>query len=421
MKIPQFYRNTAFVILINGLTLGCGLFKNLILGRYLTATDLGIYSLLLAISGFVHPLSLIGQQTSLVRFLSSQNVQAFDCVKGVAQILGISLGLIIIGTMMASKIYSLTWLAGLFLLVVTFSTAVTDLVPGVLRAQGIYYLSILFFRGVNFFLVIGLVVLVLIDGIRLENVLWTFILISFGFALVTGAGAKKFFGRGEKAFPASIWRDGFFLLGTHLSLLLIVSFDRLLIPKLISFEMLGLYFAISAVMRLFELAVQSVEFVLLPGIGRLSKDRLLSLSLLIIGAGLILAVGHLIAGPYIVSLVYQGKYDSGTFLIPYFCVIGFMSFVYVIPYTLISGRMSSRCIRWLLYGNIVAMLTNIALAFVFISRWGLLGAVWTSIVVWLMRLLIAGAIIFFENPSSLEHLHFTNMKRLLRLPGAKSF
>lgn len=396
MKLKQFYKNTAFVIIFNGVALACGLGKNIILGRFLSESDLGLYSLLLAIASFFHPLSLIGQQTSLVRFLTTQSVQAYNCVKGVSQILAISLGIILVGSLIASSIYTLGVLAFFFIVISAFSNSATDLIPGILRAQGIYALSIFMFRGVNLFMILALLLLSVSGQVQLENVLWVFLLVSGGFALGTATTAAKFFGKGNKDFPAALWKDGALFLGTHLSLLVIVSIDRLLIPKLVSFEALGLYFAISAVMRLFELAVQSIEFVLLPDIHRLTKERILVISMITLGAGLLLVAFYWATGPYLVSLVYNGRYDHGIFLIPFFSAIGAASFIYVIPYTIISGRLPSKCLRHLLLGNTVAMIINVVLALVLISKFGLVGAAWATIIVWVLRIAIALIIIRLE-------------------------
>ncbi len=396
MKLENLYKNALFVILFNGLILGCGLFKNIILVPYVSEAELGVYSLLLAISGFVYPLSLVGQQTALVRFLSGREVKSFNCTRGVAEILAVSAGLIVLATAIAAKIYALTGLAVLFLVIVTFASAVTDLLPGVLRAQGMYALSIVIFRGVNLFLLAGFVVLIALARFTLENVLWTVMLITAGYALVSAAVSVRYFGTGRTPFPKYIWKEGALLLGTHLSLLVIIYSDRLLIPKLVSLEALGLYFAISAIMRLFELAAQSIEFVLLPDVHRLNARQMLLLAGAVVAGGVVLALAYVLFGPYLVALLYQGKYDAGVYLIPYLAVSGFLSILYVIPYTIISGRLPARCLQQLLYGNVAVMVLNIAAGFVLISRWELRGAALTAIIIWMIRVFMASGIIYFE-------------------------
>ncbi|MCK6559646.1 hypothetical protein HUU39_18545 [candidate division KSB1 bacterium] len=396
MKLENLYKNALFVILFNGLILGCGLFKNIILVPYVSEAELGVYSLLLAISGFVYPLSLVGQQTALVRFLSGREVKSFNCTRGVTEILAVSAALIVLATAIAAKIYALTGLAVLFLVVVTFANAVTDLLPGVLRAQGIYAVSIVIFRGVNLFLLAGFVVLIALARFTLANVLWTVMLITAGYALVSAVISVKYFGTGRTPFPKYIWKEGAMLLGTHLSLLVIIYSDRLLIPKLVSLEALGLYFAISAVMRLFELATQSIEFVLLPDVHRLNARQMLLLAGAVVAGGIVLALAYVLFGPSLVALLYQGKYDAGVYLIPYLAMSGFLSILYVIPYTIISGRLPARCLQQLLYGNVAVMVLNIAAGFVLISRWELRGAALTTIIIWMIRVFLASGIIYFE-------------------------
>lgn len=393
MKLLPFFRNTGFVLIFNGITLACGLFKNLVLARNVSEAELGLYSLVLAVVSFVYPLSLVGQQTALVRFLSGKDVDSYDCVGVVSKILTISSILVLLGTLLATLIYDLMWLPVLFIAIFALSNGVTDLVPGVLRAKGNYRFSIVVFRGVNIFHLVGFLLLAGLGIFTLTNVFWLLISVTASFAVFIYFISIRQFGRGKRPLPASLWRDGYFFFGTHVSVLVITSIDRLLIPKLLSLEALGLYFAILAVMRIFELSVNSIEFVLLPSAHRLGKRQIVKISLALLVAGGLLAVAYLWGGGFLVSIIYGGRYDHGIFLIPYFCVIGLLSLIYVVPYSLISGRLPAKSVRHLLYGNLVTMAINIALSFIMISEKGLVGATLATIIVWTLRIAIALVII----------------------------
>ena len=394
-------KKVSYVFIINGLAVGCGLFKNILLARSISEKDFGLYSLLLTIIGFLYPISLLGLQTSLVRFLSGQDFKRFNFLKGLRNILILSAIIALVGALIASDIYLLPTPLLLFLIVVIVSSAINDLIAAVLRAQGLYNLSMFIFRGVNFFILVVLIVLYTSNQLNFDNALFGIAIIFAAFSIVTSTIASKHFGRGDESFPSSIWKDGMIFWGTDISLLVVVSIDRFLIPKMLSLEALGLYFAIFAMMRLFDLTFQSFEFVLLPYARRLKKYNLIWIAIAATTVGLSLTIVYLTLGSYVVDLVYKGKYTHGVYLIPYFCVMKLMRILYVIPYSIISGRLQDKRLYQLFYSNMTTMLLSIMLALIFISIWGLVGAVLAATVAWFVRAMAGFVILYFERQSVL--------------------
>src|SRR5262245_11422485 len=62
MNLTRFYQKAGYVFFFNAFAVGCGLIKNIILARHLAGAELGLYSLLFTLVGFIYPLSLLGQQ-----------------------------------------------------------------------------------------------------------------------------------------------------------------------------------------------------------------------------------------------------------------------------------------------------------------------------------------------------------------------
>lgn len=400
--IERFFKNVGAVFILNSLAIGAGLLRNILLARHVSEKELGLYSLLFTLIGFLYPLSLFGQQVVLVRLLYGERATRYNIVRGLIQILTFSAVFVVAGALIASWIYALAPLPLAFVIVFAFCSAATDLVPVILRTRGIYNFSIFILRGVNFFLLAGFVFLAFKQNLSLQSALLASIIIPLLFTVVVTIGAGKHFSKGPEKFPSSIWKDGLLVSGATLSLLVIILIDQFLIPKLMSLEALGLYFAISAVMRVFELVLQSAEFVLLPYASGLNKNQILKISAGAVLLGAILVGAYWIAGPWLVSFLYGGAYDHGIYLIPYFSAVGFLRFIYVIPFSIISGKLSSRRLRQLTYANLASMILAILCGFVFISKWGLVGAALNGIVVWCLRVASGFGIMYLEklSPSS---------------------
>ncbi|MFQ5641820.1 MAG: lipopolysaccharide biosynthesis protein [bacterium] len=376
-----------------------GLVKNILLARELPKDELGQFSLLMTIVGFVYPLSLFGQHNAFVRFIADKAFPDYNWFKQIKQTLFLSAVFTCLAIGFVTPVYQFTFLAVVFVLIATFATGGSDLLATVFRAQGRYELSMFSFRLLSLLLPLPVFLLLYVQMFTFSNVLLAFSALYLVTPVVIAIFNKRSFQNGTQELPKSIWKDGLLLWGSDLSLLVIYSIDRLFIPKLMDYEALGEYFAIFAITRVFDLVLRSVELVLFPHVKRSSQVRLPRITAAVLGAGLVLSILYVLFGDVMVAFLYRGKYDDSTFLIPFFCVLGIVRLLHVIPYSIIGSLLERKRLQQMFYVNILIILLSVVLSFFMIKHYGLIGAVLSSIAIWSMKTAAGFGIMFFEGIS----------------------
>lgn len=383
------------VFLISSAALLGGFIKNVLIARELSKEDVGLISLLFTIVAFVNPLTILGQQNALVRFLGNENLHRYDWSRQIRRSSTLSVLITGIAVFVAVQIYDLTNLAMLYLFVAIIASALLDLLASVSRARGDYEISILMFRGLSFFQPIILALLLLFDQLTLSSALISLLALHglYGLAMAIRTGSQS---TGSEAIPPAVWKDGLYFWGADLSLLIILSVDKFFIPKILDYEALGGYFAIYSIMRLFDLALKSIEFVLLPNLRKRKEIRLASILSKVAGVGLGVSLFYLVAGKPLVHILFKGKFDSVAYLIPMFCVLGMIRLVHVIPFSIIGGAMSQNRLKQMFYLNLIISGVCILLSFFFIKHFQLMGAVLAAIIIWGIKTLTGFGLIFIE-------------------------
>ena len=178
-----------------------------------------------------------------------------------------------------------------------------------------------------------------------------------------------------------------------------LSIDKLFIAKLVSIEAIAVYFTTFTLLRIYELAYQAVEYILLPHSNKLKSIKLKRIISYIIILSTAITVFYLIAGEYLLDVLFDGKYNSGKILIPVFCGIGIFRLLYIIPSSIISGRLKEFCLKQLFFSNSFLVIVNIVLAYIFILKYGLLGAAAATLITWILRSL-AAYLILYKNLSN---------------------
>ena len=69
------YRNVTLLIILSVIF---GFVRNVVLGRMLSISDFGVYSLSLSVIGILSALLLFGQQRGIIRFFIKKNVTDYD-------------------------------------------------------------------------------------------------------------------------------------------------------------------------------------------------------------------------------------------------------------------------------------------------------------------------------------------------------
>ena len=391
------------VFVISALGVLGGILKNILLARELTKEELGIYSLLMTIVGFVYPLTLLGQHNAIVRFMADKDFSEYNWPKKILQLLFVSFCLTVLAVGIFRMTYDLKFLAMTFLLLATLGTVGTDVYASIYRAQGKYEISMVIFRILSLLLPLAIFLLLILKMVTLSNILILFSILYALVPLVMVNFVRQGINSGSAKIPKSVWKDGIFLWGADLSLLVIVSIDKFLIPKLITYQALGEYFAIFSITRAFDLVLRAFEMVLLPHLKKSGTVHLGSLLSWVLGSALILSAFYLLAGDTLVELVFKGKYSNSSSLIPFFCVLGTIRLLHVIPYSVIGGLLKQHRLKQMFHINILTIFLAILLSFFLINNYGLVGAVTAGIAVWAFKTLAGFGIMFKDTWDSKEN------------------
>lgn len=370
--------------------------KNVILGRELNETDMGLMSLLITIISFVYPVALLGQHNALVRFLSKGNNTSFYNWKLFnLNILLLGSILSIISSLIFLLIYKLNLLALGFLTIGIIASLIGDLYKEVPRSIGRFEISLLLQRSERYIFPIILILLYLINSFNLTTIFISFgflyIFYSLGIILYTYRTCPN----GAAKFPSDVYRDGLFFWGSDLSLIALVSIDKFFIAKLCSIEDLAVYFSTFTITRLYDIVSQAVEYVLLPYSNKVKNINIKKIALYVGLVALFVTIFYLIAGPKIQEIVYKGKYNHGIELIPWFCIVGIVRSFYIIPSSIIGGRLGQAALKLFFYFNFGMLGLNIILGIIFTYQWQLFGAIIATLVVWSLRT-IFGFIIMYR-------------------------
>lgn len=386
-------RHIGGVFLIIGFFFVFGFLKQVFLARELTKSDMGFFSLLMTIIAFAYPVTLLGQQNSVVRFFSKNVLSNFNWKRLLYKIIIVSGLLAVVLLMIFAVIYNIKIGPLIFLFIALIGSVIGDLFPSIIRSQGHYEKLIFLQRSIRFVFPVILLVLYILDDFQLSSILIWFSFSYIVYVLVIILVTNRGYQNGPESVPSRVHIDGLFFLGSDISLLIVVSVDKLLIAKLMNLEDLAVYFATFTLMRIYELALQSIEYVMMPYSNKIEKIRIgkfFKLIFLISGG---ITVFYILYGPILMRIVYQNKYNEGISLIPLFCMVGVVRVFYSLPYSIIGGRLKQIALKYLLYSNLSLVILNVVLGVVFISLWGLPGAILATLLVWVFR--TCGAYIIF--------------------------
>jgi O-antigen/teichoic acid export membrane protein len=395
------------VFTILGITVGFGLLKNILLARELSKSDFGLFTLIMTLVGFIYPIVMLGQQNTIVRFFSKHSPSDYNWNKFIQKLYLISVPLVFLFIYISSFFFYFSLLAFFFLLIVILSSIAADLYTYLLRAIGQYESSIFLHRSIRIIFPLALIALLYLNKFYLNTIFLVFGAIYILHSLIIVLYTHNKTPYGTNQIPKSNYKEGLFILGSDFSLLVVISVDKLFIGRLVNFEELGVYFAIYSLMRIFELALHSIDYVLIPYSNKVENLNIKKMMIQVSGIGLLISGFYIIFGKLITHFVYSGKYDDGYYLILFFSLIGFLRLLYVVPSSIITGRLESKALKLTVFYNTIFMVLNIIIAFIFITIWQLKGAIISTSIIWLLRTSAAFAILFkFYKPHTFQHLPY---------------
>ena len=100
-------------------------------------------------------------------------------------------------------------------------------------------------------------------------------------------------------------------------------------------------------------------------------------------------VGYLLLGPWLLALLFEGRYDEMAALIPILCLAGVAKALYSVPSSLLGGRLARAALREFSIWNVVLLAVAIGVSAYLGLRFGALGVAWGTVIAWVGRLGLA--------------------------------
>jgi O-antigen/teichoic acid export membrane protein len=379
------------------MTIGVGAqsLSDLFLARHLTSEDYGFFTLIFRDAVTVlSTIILLGSDTSLIRFLGRTRIEEFrwkpfllTTVKAFA-VVSVLLGAIV------TLIYELppwnipaiaaivTMLAGVNL----FSTVLRTR-EQITRAQvGLHSWRLVFAM---------LVVPLYLTGLLSVKTLAVLIGISLSCSVVVLGWSLHRIPQGKQAVPfRPLLTDGILFFGLSTSSLLMLRLERFFLGGLESLSDVAGYYAVSLpVLTLYWILSSGAAYVILPQFAKGVELSLRSALAFLLGAGILIGIPFLLFGHDLVVMLFNGRYQEYSFLIPWFVIMGIIQLLYVLPSSLIGGRSTTEQLSRFVYFGIASLAINIILCLLLIPSVGIMGAALANIGSWVFR---CGAAFWFS-------------------------
>jgi len=356
------------------------------LARVLPKDQVGIVSLLLGALPLLSSLSLLGQDSSGVRFLTRGDAARHDARRHFRDVLTIVLPLGAVIALAGARFYSLAGLAMLAAVTLVVAQNATAMATSTLRARHRYELAMAGTRIPVMATAAALAAFGLVGVLSLSLALWS-IIGAYGLtAVALTLYAMRDLPRGERRVPRGVIRNGFFFLGISVSLSVMMAMDKVLIGKLMPMSELAVYATVFSVMKGFDFLFYSFSFVLMPRAAVVERLSVKRLNLLIAAVAIAVTALYLGFGRPIIHFLFDGKYDAGAYLILPFALSGVLKLFYSVPSSVIGGRLPRSALKEFLWYNLAGIALNVALDVVLILRMGLMGAAIATAIAWALRL-----------------------------------
>ncbi len=356
------------------------------LARGLSKGDVGVVSLLLGALPLLSALSLLGQDTSSVRFLTRGDASRYDARRHFRNVLLMVLPLGALVALIGARFYSLAGLATLSAVTLVVSQNAVSMTTSALRAEHRYELAMTGTRLPVIGTAVALAVLACLGSLTLSRALWSIVVAYGATATLLTFYAGRRLPAGSTRVPGSVIRNGFFFLGISVSLSVMVAMDKLIIGKLLPMSELAVYATVFAVMKGFDFLFYSFSYVLMPRANVVERLPLKKLNLAIACVAVVVTALYLLLGKQVVHLLFDGKYDAGAHLVAPFVLSGVLKLFYSVPSSVIGGRLPRAALKQFLWFNLAGIGVNVVLDVILIMTMGLLGAALATAAAWALRL-----------------------------------
>jgi len=221
-----------------------------LLARGLPKDDVGVVSLLIGVLPLLSTLSLLGQDSAVVRFVTRSETGTHDIGAHFRRVLSFVLPLALVAALATGGIYRLGLLATAALGLLVLSQNTLTMATSIQRALHRYEAAMAGTRAPVLLSSATLLALFGSGALTLRTALIAFA-VSYAVSAVwigVRQGHRLSETRGARAVPNAVIRRGLFFLGLSASLSIMVALDKLVIGKLMTYADLAVYATVFSIM-----------------------------------------------------------------------------------------------------------------------------------------------------------------------------
>ncbi len=366
------YRNVTIITVFSA---SFGFLRNIILGRTLSISDFSKYSLALTLIAILSAFLLFGQHKGYIRFFIKNSLEDYNWKKPIYFLIIISSFISLIVLPIISSYYEVDLSFILFCFCTIVSSIIVEMSANVLKTIKDFNNAIIIQRTNKIIIALLVLIIFLFDQLMLTKIFFLLGFVNAVYSIFIFIIIYKKIKSGSKKIPTSSIKAGFYFHLQDIIILLQTYGINLIIVEKLGLESLGVFFALSIILRIFEIFNQSTDFITMPFSGSFNGKTVSIILKKNILIGLIISVFFIFLGDNFLSFIYNGKYDDYLNLVHWVCILGIIKLLEIIPSSIISGIFKRKILKRYVLFNLGMTLIIIPLSIVLMSTFNLLGAI----------------------------------------------
>ena len=366
------YRNVTIITVFSA---SFGFLRNIILGRALSISDFSKYSLALTLIAILSAFLLFGQHKGYIRFFIKNSLEDYNWKKPIYFLIIISASISLITLPIISNYYVVDFSFIFFCFCTIVSSIIVEMSVNVLKTIKEFNYAIIIQRTNKIIIALLVLIVFLIDQLMLTKVFFLLGLVNAIYSIFVSIFTYKKIKSGSKKIPTRSIKAGFYFHLQDIIVLFQTYGINLIIVEKLGLESLGVFFALSIILRIFEIFNQATDFITMPSSGLFNEKSVSIILKKNTFIGLIISLFFIFLGDDFLSFIYNGKYDDYFGLIHWVCTLGVIKLLEIIPSSIISGIFKRKILKRYVFFNLGMTLIMIPLSIVLMSTFNLLGAI----------------------------------------------
>ena len=376
------YRNVTIITVFSA---SFGFLRNIFLGRALSISDFSKYSLALTLIAILSAFLLFGQHKGYVRFFIKNSLEDYNWKKPIYFLIIISASVSLITLPIISSYYEVDFSFVFFCFCTIISSIIVEMSANVLKSIKEFNYAIVIQRTNKIIIALLILLVYLFDKLILGNIFFLLGAVNAIYSIFVLIITYKKIKTGFKKIPTSSIKAGFYFHLQDIIVLIQVYGINLIIVEKLGLESLGVFFALSVILRIFEVFNQSTDFITMPSSGSFNGKTVSIILKKNILIGLIISLFFIFLGDNFLSFIYNGKYDDYLNLILWVCILGAIKLLEIIPSSIISGIFKRKVLKRYVLFNVGMTLIMIPISIVLMSIFNLLGAIISLLIIHIFK------------------------------------